>query len=72
MILSTPLGEDALVIASIEANEGISRLYRYHIEAWGDPAKPVALHKLLRQPVCVWSCFSPTSNRATSTASSPR
>ncbi|MBM3769036.1 MAG: hypothetical protein FJW32_26955, partial [Acidobacteria bacterium] len=53
MILSTPLGEDALVIASIEANEGISRLYRYHIEAWGDPAKPVALHKLLRQPVCV-------------------
>ena len=53
MILSTPLGEDALIIGSIEANEGISRLYRYHIEAWGDPTKPVVLHKLLRQPVCV-------------------
>jgi len=53
MILSTPLGEDALVIGSIEANEGISRLYRFHIEAWGDPAKPIILHKLLRQPVCV-------------------
>lgn len=53
MSLQTPLGQDELLIRSLDGSEGLSQLYHYQIEAMAPVTKPVDFGKLLGQMVVV-------------------
>lgn len=51
--LTTPLGEDKLLIRSIDGMEGISQLYTFRVDAFAPNDFDVDFSKLIGQPVCV-------------------
>lgn len=51
--LTTPLGEDKLLIRSIDGMEGISQLFSYRIDAFAPNEEVVDFSRLIGQPACV-------------------
>jgi type VI secretion system secreted protein VgrG len=54
LTIDTPLGSDALVVARLEADEGLSQLFHYRLQLLA-PHRPdgVPAHELLGQPVVI-------------------
>ena len=53
MKLSTPLGEDALLLARMEGHEEISRLFRFRLDLLADVERTIAFEDLLGKPVSI-------------------
>ncbi len=51
--LTTPLGEDKLLIRSIDGMEGISQLFSYRIDAFAPNEEAIDFSRLIGQPACV-------------------
>ena len=51
LVLSTPLGEDAMLAVALNGTEGISKLFSLTVDAVTPRASTVAFDKLLGQPV---------------------
>ena len=53
LVLTTPLGDDVLLIRSIRGREAVSTLFSYEIEAFTGNANSVDFSKLIGQPMSV-------------------
>ncbi|MFO0875837.1 MAG: type VI secretion system tip protein TssI/VgrG [Gemmataceae bacterium] len=52
LALTTPLGEDTLLLIGLQGREGLSQLFSFQLDTLG-PETPIAFDKLLQQPVSV-------------------
>src|SRR5687768_10356154 len=53
MAATTPLGPDVLLLVGFSGNEGLSQLFRFHLQLMAEEKKEVAFDKLLGQPISV-------------------
>src|SRR5579862_9816426 len=53
MAVSTPLGEDKLLLVGLSGSEGISTLFHFDIDAVAERGADIAFDKLLGQPIGV-------------------
>ncbi len=51
--LTMPLGPDALYLVGFEGREGLSRLYRFHLDLLAENGRDIAFDKLLGQPIAI-------------------
>ncbi|MFN0106171.1 MAG: type VI secretion system tip protein TssI/VgrG [Bryobacteraceae bacterium] len=51
--LTTPLGENKLLIRSIDGMEGISQLFSFRVEAFAFNEEEIDFSRLVGQPICV-------------------
>ncbi len=51
--ITTPLGQDVLLITSFHGEEGISRLFRFEADLLADVKKEIAFDKLLGQKITI-------------------
>jgi type VI secretion system secreted protein VgrG len=53
LVLSTPLGEDVLLIRSVRGREAVSSLYSYEVEAFSGNATTIDFAQLIGKPITV-------------------
>src|SRR4051794_18025648 len=53
MTITTPLGQDDLLLVGFEGHEAISQLFDFHLDLIAENATPIAFEKLLGQKVTI-------------------
>src|SRR5262245_22930552 len=53
LAVTTPLGKDALLLWNFTGHEGLSKLFRFHLDLIAPNGKAVPFEQLLGQPVTV-------------------